>query len=583
MEPVESAEYVELLEDGSVVEDDGISIISSMVSSASVVKITEAFMDELCVNVENDLLGKDENYKDIIRDYRKYKQSQRHSTSGYDTEEEEITLSSSYGAFSDEDDIESLSMEKNEGNRTKAIIQALFLGGVSNRKKVSRSTVEPKTHKMEDISIAEVEPTYNAGAVANLDSVEVGSIKDRSEEKSDSQPVDLEKANLFSPESDASTEEATDVSSSHSDGTDTMNYLDNDVASQMKQVRHPEPHQQQRDVFISILDTASHHSEFTRAEPSPAAAVLSNHLKQRRAIYLWSLSVLQHKLEEQQKDNKTNNEEIRLFMNATRKPQSILEYDHTIVRALTLSMSHDSVETVEDSAYDITESRPFLVKCTAAMWTTQGQARKMLEKSARIATIPLKLQRKVKKSDDGSDLEGALARSCERDWKRLQNDIKQKAAVTTQKSLQFLQEEAKADAFYVARQLKKRALKLHAALSVLGLALAKKDATSETVVNLDPFDDLSVGYREESVEVKEPSTTKKKIGSFSLKRMKKWKVVNKIKHPRKWNVPESLNLSFSSRQWSSSTIDLEEKVVCPSEFPESRLNDEETGGFEVTL
>jgi hypothetical protein len=590
MESVDSAEYVELMEDGSVMEDDAISIISSMVSSRSVMRMTEAFMDELCVSVENDLLGKDENYKDVIRDYRKYKQSRRHTSSVYDADEEETILSSSFGTCSDDDDMDSLRLDQYEGIRTKTILQALLLGALPHRKKISKSESKAKKEqntKVDDVSLVDVEPMYNSGLNANLDSVEVGSLKEDSNSKDA-----LKSPDGASPteSSVASTENATDDSSSNSVATEATKNLMvfNEVFP--AEERQELPELKPRNELFSILDTASHYTDYTINMAS--TEVLSNHLKQRRAIYLWSISLLQQKLQEQQGGAKTNSEEIRTLIHPTHKPQTIQEYDQTIVRALTLSMSHDSVETTQDSSFEFVETKPFLSKFGHSLITKKDQAKKLLQKNTKLAIATLQLRKKVERSAGDSDVQVQKHQS--RDWHQLQHKWKKKVVKTTQKSLHLLRKEAVIDAIYLAMQLKKRALKLHATLSVLNFAsnkqLSKSIATDLGSLEADSAssreEEDSIAYREESVEVVEPLTTDNPKRVRHLQRIVNSKIISKFKKANKWKVPESFNMSFSSRQGSSPDIDStgEEIIMfCLDSSEASEAIEEEAGGFEVTV
>ncbi|KAG7363588.1 hypothetical protein IV203_026949 [Nitzschia inconspicua] len=571
MKSAESAEYFELMEDGSVVEGDAIGVFSSMVSSRRVIRMTEAFMDELCMSIDNDLLESDEAYKDVIRDYRKYKQSRRDASSDYDTEEEETILSSSFGTYSD-GDIESLRSEPFEGNQTRSMFQALFLAALPSRKnmKLGAEPVHKSSHHRDDVSAVEVEPMYNTGADASLDSVEVGSLKNHLDNEASKQ-VETD------PASDSSTEVATEDSSSRGDTTEDTKTLDTIIVNDFftpNEQKESVP-SQLRNTHYSILDTSSHHSDRVVEERSPIAETLSNHLRQRHAIYLWYVSVLQQKMQEQQEDDKVSKGGFWSLIHPTRKPRSIQEYDQAMVRALSLSVRHDSAGSFEDSACDISEFWPLFSRCGHGMKTTKDHVRRKLQQNAKMANVPLKLQKRREESKRNHRSEG-------RSWQQRQEELKYKVVSTAKKSFFLLHAGAKADALYVAMNLKKRALKLHEMLSLLNLKILNRSNKEDTVVSVDMFEADSIEHLEESVELVETLSVKANC-TKQQKPITESKIMNYFKHPQKWKAPDCLSLSTSPQQSFSSDGGSKRNVLYYDDSPESATNEEETDGFEVIM
>ncbi|KAG7342407.1 hypothetical protein IV203_007500 [Nitzschia inconspicua] len=556
------------MEDGSVVEGDAISVFSSVISSRSVVRMTEAFMDELCMSIENDLLGSDENYKDAIRDYRKYKQSRSHSSSDYDTEEEETILSSSFGTYSD-GDIESLRSEPSEGNRTRSMIQALFLTALPSRKNMKLGA-EPLHKSSHGVSAVEVEPMYNTGPDASLDSVEVVSLKDDLDNKASKQ-VDSD------PASDSSTEVATEDSSSHGDTTEDTRTLDTIVVNDFftpNEQKESVP-SELRNAQCSILDTSSHHSDRAVEEKSPIAETLSNHLRQRHAIYVWHVSVLQQKMQEQQEGDKVSKGGFWSFIHPTRKPRSIQEYDQTMVRALSLSASHNPVGSFEDSACDISEFWPFFSRRGQDMKSRKDHVRRKLQQNAKMVNVPLKLQKRIEESKRNHQSEG-------RGWHQRQEDLKKKVVSTAKKSFFLLHAGAKADVLYIAMKLKKRALKLHEMLSLLNLKILNRSNKEDTVVSVDVFEEDSIEHLEESVELVQTLSVEANC-TKQQKPITESKIMNHFKHPQKWKVSDCLSLSTSPQQSFSSDGGSKRNALYYNDSPESARNEEETDGIEVIM
>jgi hypothetical protein len=600
MESVDSEECFELLEDGSVIEDDAASLMSSVMSSRSIMRMTEAFMDELCVSVENDLLGKDESYKDVIRDYREQKRSGCPIGSNYDTEEEEeeeTILSSSFGTCSD-DDIESLRLELYQGGRTKAILQALFLGVLPYRKK--QSTKEPSDH------ISSLEPTYNSGLDANLDSVEVGSVQEDPEkkfpDKSEGTYQDNDKAsgkNIPADGSVASIEAATDESSAPRQRSESVQHSDNvavnNAVSQSENIDQSELSILQNK-FIDVADSDSQQNDLsvtslrrqTTIENLPGQAlstnILSNHLKQRRAIYLWSISVLRQRLQEKQEFMRLHGDEIQTLLNPTHKPQTIPEYDQTIIRALSLSMSmsQDSVEAINENALESEETTGIPSKFGTTTMTMEDQAKKRSKHRPKMALTSLLLRNNIEKST--TSRESGPQQAQVRDCHQSQQHCPTMSFTTPRKSLHLIQKEAQMDALQLAKQWKKRAFKLHSTSSVLKLQSSKKSA-HDVILQPDPSEEDGVLDRDESMEIVEPLSTEiKRIGW--LQRVLQWKVTHKPKcqkdRARDWVAPERLSLAFSSRKDSSQSLDKEETVMYCVDLSDSEAIDEEMSGFELT-
>jgi hypothetical protein len=595
---------VEILEDGSIVsEHDNGSVVDGDISTTrSVMQLTEAFMDELCVGVENDLLGKDDNYKDIIRDYRKNK---RHYVG-----EEDTVLSSSLDSGSDFDDIEHLRSEHYENKRTKTIIQALLFGGVKNHKKHQSSA---KTSSNPARKSVDTEPIYNpATENANFDSVEVGSTENASsaldavKPKGQSLLVDTGQGEQASI---ARTEAATDTSSTAEEEEEETEHssFEETLEKEKTTVGEVLAHVMEQQAYPSIIDAASVYTELsphtlerqatflTKKMPSHTSKLIADHVKQRHAIYLWSLSVLRQKLE----DHQFCSEEAQALLDPTSMPQTIHEYNHSILLALGYAINGgQNVEVcatpVHNSAFDWTEVKQRLSQNMALVIAKSKSARYIAKDALQTVGMNLLLRKRVLKPKEAT-------RSI--NWPRVKKDLAKKAALTAQKSIRFVRNEAILDTMYIAVKIKKRAIKLHETLSLLPLQTFKMRSTNKSVVDasFDPFEDFSVQdlgikssmdyslhdsrsfqFHEESIEVFEPLPTyspkpimKRKLSKTLKKKLLEWKA-SSARELTKDLVPKASKMTAKTMDDEEN---LEDSVMYLME--QDNEEDEITYGFEV--
>lgn len=510
---IDSSEHVEILEDGSVVEQDDPSMISSIVTSRSVMRMTEALMDELCISVEQDLLGKDDRYEDVIRDYRKFRKEQRTSSCDEsEVEVEDTLLSSSFGTFSDDEDLDSRRSEPFQRTQTKSNFQALLIGALPKWKKNSSDQVSN-----DNGSVVNIEPTYNTNPDANLDSVEVQSTKVFSFENSDTNDKKVSTPNAGST-FDTERENYESIHNVIGGRFRALSAEKEKVAISEVIARHTSV---QNDVgkkqgrYVSFLDTASEQTDitagtfhrfqvkdrFSKARSVSTNELLSDNLKQRRAVYLWSMSVLRKKLEDEQIGLGINQKEINALLHPANKPHTVQDYDHMIIRALSFTMKGDTVESVKNPSRDVVKSKPsFRSHFGFFMKAKQNKAKKLLKSMSLANVLPLHLTKKVENPTDEmkKTVSGRDCRNAGREWKGC-------LVRCTRKSLRFLKKEITTDVTYMAKQLTRRALKLHTMLSVLRMENGSDKTDEEDILlDIDLSEEDNAEYKDESVEVVQP-------------------------------------------------------------------------------
>ncbi|KAL3922437.1 MAG: hypothetical protein SGILL_002206 [Bacillariaceae sp.] len=505
-------------------------------------QLTETILDELCVGVEQDLLAGDDNYNDLIRMHRRRSKNRSSSVAGTLLTDDDTVLSgsSSLGTLSLLNDNPEQDLEVIRKEGISSIVQTLLF----RRKEKKETPTEDNDNSRSPVKPSKQDPKDNC----NLDSVEVESntegfsvILDKKRSLKASKPSIVQQQQQDQP-SLASTEVATDSSSSeeeeeeafpsqdHDDQDDgTIETLENgkvtikDFTSNgdvmelehFPTIKESSNHDIELEHFPSFIDLSNVVFGFAPRSTSDISSpkmerqarseefkkrfmetsnVIEGHLKQRKAVYLWSMSVLQQKLDEHGED--TN---MRALLDS--KPRSIDEYDQTILLALGYAMTggSDRCNLVVN-----TKSRRLSVsKYVASVGSKSKRASLAVKDSLKSALVPLKLRKQVVA---GTSPDSTMML----DWQQVGVHLAAKAALTTKKSIRFVRNEVILDTMYIARQLTKRAIKLHETLSLLKVAHRHVQSGTQSSIPISIYDesihssmDVSMQASEQSIELEE--------------------------------------------------------------------------------
>jgi hypothetical protein len=435
------------------------------IDSQKVIRMTEEFMDELCVGVENELFANGdskESYKQIMKEYKQYKNNanKEGDDSIFADDDDDDDHSEDSHDFDDES-------EQSEGKRATYMLRGLLFAGHPRNTKDDSLSVKP-------VTLPTVEPKYNTSSDANLDCVEFDSTMKNSILKVS------EDVKVFASDDSVSLEATVDLSSSSDDeemtftstekSTDKQKQDDavvedtttSDTSGKAQAKAKLEVLRAQKTNFPSLLDDES---TACVAVSMTSFEAVANHWKQRRAIYLWSLSVLQRKSEKQEQVTEKNT-------NKNSRPQEYMDEIDTISRALDMTMMDNTIEDISVELLHGSVEQQEMIRLHAIMT--------VLKKNIKVALASIRLKKKIQHKEQVTQRKEGKSIG-QPNWKQV---VMKKAKSLIRK----MKQEARAGAILLARRLQ---LEVHDKLSLLPI--------TNDLQNNDQIPPLMVDVLDESI------------------------------------------------------------------------------------